>query len=168
MRDNNSWNTLDPENSRGPVSYGIKIILILFVLGCVVSGLGYIGGWFGEAGQVVQQEVGPQALLTKYSHFKDMYAQLDKKKADISGAEAGIASFKTDYGSDHLAWPRDVRESYSQKQAELLTMKQSYNSLAAEYNADMAKANWAFTNVGSLPKGATDPLPREVAPYNAN
>ena len=166
MRDN--WNSLDPENSRGPISWGTRIIAILFVLGLVIGAFSYVGGWLSEGGRVVQQEVGPAALLAKYSHFKDMYAVLEKKKADISGAQNAVAGFRTDYGNDLSAWPRDVRESYGQKKNELLTMKQSYNSLAAEYNADMAKANWRFTNVGDLPQGASDPLPRDVAEYNAD
>jgi len=29
----------------------------------------------------------------------------------------------------------------------------------------MAKFNWAFANVGELPKGADRPLPREFKPY---
>ena len=41
----------------------------------------------------------------------------------------------------------------------------SYNALAAEYNAKMAEMHWAFTNVGQLPAGASEPLPREFAPY---
>ena len=39
------------------------------------------------------------------------------------------------------------------------------NALASEYNAQMAKWNWRFTNVGQLPKGATEALPREFKPY---
>ena len=39
------------------------------------------------------------------------------------------------------------------------------HGLAAEYNAQMAKFNWAFTNQGKLPAGATEVLPREFKPY---
>jgi hypothetical protein len=44
-------------------------------------------------------------------------------------------------------------------------MKYSFNQLAADYNAQMAKINYAFCNVGQLPQGATTPLPREYKPY---
>lgn len=46
--------------------------------------------------------------------------------------------------------------------------KPSYNSLAADYNSQMAKFNWRFANKGDLPPGATDPLPREFKPYVSN
>jgi len=44
-------------------------------------------------------------------------------------------------------------------------IKASYNQLAAEYNAGMVKINWRYTNVGDLPPGSTEPLPREFKPY---
>lgn len=50
-------------------------------------------------------------------------------------------------------------------QAEVAGVKASYNSLAAEYNAQMAKINWRFCNRGQLFKGADEPLPREFALY---
>lgn len=46
-----------------------------------------------------------------------------------------------------------------------LAFTASYNSLAVEYNAAMAKINFSFTNIGELPKGASQPLPREYKPY---
>jgi hypothetical protein len=53
----------------------------------------------------------------------------------------------------------------NQWNGELDGVKASYNDLAADYNSAMSKANVNFTNVGDLPKGASEPLPREVAPY---
>jgi hypothetical protein len=50
-------------------------------------------------------------------------------------------------------------------QAEISGMKASFNDLAAEYNAAMVKINFAFINVGQLPQGATEALPREFKPY---
>jgi hypothetical protein len=44
-------------------------------------------------------------------------------------------------------------------------IKASYRTLAAEYNAAMAKFNYRFANAGDLPEGATEPLPREFATY---
>ncbi len=62
-------------------------------------------------------------------------------------------------------WPREDREQYNLWQSEVAGIKASYNTLAAEYNAQMSKMNWRFTNVGELPKGAETPLPREFKPY---
>lgn len=46
-----------------------------------------------------------------------------------------------------------------------LGLKASYNSLSADYNARMAEVNWAFTNVGKLPHGESQTLPREYRDY---
>jgi two-component SAPR family response regulator len=104
-------------------------------------------------------------LLKKYEWFKDAAAQLDKKQADIAMYESMVEETKKDYGPDQSKWPRDVRETQSQRKTEMLGVKSSYNSLAAEYNAAMAKINYEFCNVGDLPRGATKPLPRAFKPY---
>jgi len=70
------------------------------------------------------------------------------------------------YGSAaRKEWAREDREQFNVWSSEVAGVKASYNSLAAEYNAQMAKMNWRFTNVGMLPQGATQPLPREYKPY---
>jgi hypothetical protein len=50
-------------------------------------------------------------------------------------------------------------------ESEVAGVKASYNSLAAEYNANMVKVHWAFCNAGDLPAGAAEALPREYKPY---
>lgn len=133
---------------------------------CGIIGLSYAFGWCGEAAKVVQEEVGPRASLNKYMLLKEMHAQLSKKLADIKIAEARLTSLETAYkGVPRGQWPRDDREAYNQKEAELAGIKMSYNDLAAQYNAKMAEVNWAFANQGQLPQGATETLPREYAPY---
>jgi len=163
---NDNWNKLDPQNSRGPVSYGLKIIVILFVLGGAVSVLGYSFGWFGEAARVTQQEFGPQALLAKYTWFKDAAAQLDAKKANIDAAQARITAMDATYeGTPRNKWARTDLEQYNLWQTEVAGLKANYNDLAAQYNAAMSKFNYRFTNVGDLPQGATQVLPREFRAY---
>lgn len=118
----------------------------------------------GRVATVVQQEIDPAVLLQKYSWFKDASAALDKKVADISVYNSKLKSLTDIYGPAR-EWPRDVREQAAIWASELAGIKASYNSLAAEYNSQMSKINWAFTNLGQLPKGATTPLPREYKPY---
>jgi hypothetical protein len=164
MRDN--WNNLDPENSRGPISYGIKIILILFLLGGAISAIGYGFGWFGEAAQVTQEQFGPRALLEKYEWFKNAAAELDAKSANIDAMQARVTSMdKTYEGVARKDWPRSDREQYNQWENEVAGLKANYNDLAAKYNAAMSKFNYRFTNVGDLPKGATQVLQREYRQY---
>ncbi len=73
---------------------------------------------------------------------------------------------KFDYaGKARSEWSREDREQYNIWISEVSGIQASYNSLAAEYNGAMAKINYAFCNVGQLPKGAIEPLPREFKPY---
>lgn len=142
------------------VFFGIVIGLPLLILGIRIVSL---PGWFANRSlDVVQQEVDPQELLRKYSWFKNVRAQLDAKAADIKiyeGRTKSMAGQKLD---------RTDRERLMLWEQEVAALKLSYNGLAADYNAQMAKINWAFTNIGTLPRGATEVLPREYAPYRVD
>ena len=132
----------------------------------VLSVVGFIFGIFGEAAKVTQEQFGPAALLQKYEWFKDAAAELDKKQADIGVYDNRFKRLETDYvGVPRTKWARDDREQLSIWQSEAAGVKASYNQLAAEYNAQMSKFNYRFTNVGDLPRGADKPLPREFKPY---
>ncbi|GEM_PF-6000211 len=89
----------------------LGIILVVVILCVVLSAIGFGLGWFGEATQVAQQEFGPAAMLKKYETFKDMAAQLDKKRADITVYESRIAQVDKGYAKlERQKWPRDDRE----------------------------------------------------------
>lgn len=138
----------------------VMLLVIVTIVGSVVS----VGSWFaGRSVEVAQQQFDPQELLRKYEWFKDSRSQLDKKKADISIYQQRIASIDKKYEGREL--PRVRAEQYMIWEQELSGIKASYNSLAADYNSQMAKFNWRFCNAGQLPQGATEVLPREYATY---
>jgi hypothetical protein len=119
-----------------------------------------------EAAQVAHDELGPKALLKKYMMFKDMHAQLDRKQADIKVYQNSMKSISDMYaGVPRVQWAREDRDTFNQKSTEVAGVISSYNDLAADYNAKMSEINYRFCNVGTLPQGATEPLPREYAPY---
>jgi hypothetical protein len=68
-------------------------------------------------------------------------------------------------GVSRNEWDRVDKQTMSQWKAEFAGIKGAYNDAASRYNAQMAKFNWRFTEIGSLPEGATEPLPREFKPY---
>jgi hypothetical protein len=145
-------------------------VLILSLVGLGVVGIRACE-YMNQAGKVVEQQVAPGVLLQRYNDFKDTLASLDAIMADIkaqqSNLEATVAA-QVDADGKPLPqsqWPQDVRFDYSQSRKELLGKIQAYNKLASDYNAAMAKWQYNFTNVGSLPKGADKPLPREVRKY---
>jgi hypothetical protein len=144
--------------------FGLVVVLLV-----VLPVFGFVFGWWGEAAKVAHDEYGPKAMLKKYEAFKDIAAQLEAKLATIQVAEGRTKSMEESYkGKPRSEWDRTDKEQYNVWSSELSGMKASYNSLAAQYNADMAKFNYSFANTGSLPQGAERPLPREFKPYVTN
>ena len=150
-------------NQNGKVLYVVLVVLGIFGF----LGIGFAMSWCGEAAQVAKEEFGPREMLRKYEWFKNTAAALDAKKANISSMELASASLLRDYGSVK-DMPRDERQEYRRLNVEVVGLKQSFNRLASEYNAQMAKFNWRFAERGKLPKGATEPLPREFKTYIIN
>ncbi len=147
----------------------LACIGIFFALVIGFTVVGHVVGIIGETAQVAHDEFGPKAALEKYEHFKDVSAQLDAKVADIQVYESRVKALTEQYsGVPRAQWTRDDRENYNQWTLEVAGIKASYNQLAAEYNADMAKFNYRFANQGDLPAGATKALPREYKPYVVN
>ena len=160
------WKSYEAAANKGPLALGVKIIGGVFVLVVLIAGIGYTTSWFGEAASVAKEEFGPRAMLEKYEWFKDASAQLDKKKADIQVYETRTKSLDETYKEiGRHEWPREDREQYNLWLTEVAGVKASFNGLAASYNSQMAKFNFKFANVGELPKGATEPLPREFKSY---
>ena len=163
-----SWKDYEHAAERGPMAIGVKVILASSVLIALVFGIGYVFGWFGETAQVAKEEFGPRAALQKYEWFKDAAAQLEKKQADITVYDSRLKAMDKTYEKlPRQNWPREDREQYNVWQSEVAGVKASFNTLAAEYNSQMAKFNWRFANAGDLPQGADKPLPREFKPYIA-
>lgn len=160
------WKSYEDAAKKGPLSISFKVIGLLLVIFAVICIAAYAFSWVGEGAKVAKDEFGPEELLNKYEWFKDASAQLDKKLADIAIYESRMKTMEGSYKNlERQKWPREDREQYNVWASEVAGTTASYNSLAAEYNAQMSKFNWRFTNTGDLPKGATVPLPREYKPY---
>jgi hypothetical protein len=127
---------------------GIGVILIL-----ISTTLRFCG----DAADTAYKELSPSALLKKHEWFKDQSSAIDKKRADIQLYENEIKTFKVEDKEDKVY--------LNQRRTEMLGLISVYNSLCSEYNAQMAKANYQFTNVGDLPQSNLEPLPREYKPY---
>lgn len=136
--------------------------LLLSSTALVIRGCAYAN----KAVNVALNEVDPAVMLKRYQWFKDVSAQCDKKLADIQVYENRFKILKDQYeNKPRSEWAREDREQFNLWSQESAGIQASYNALAAEYNAAMAKINYRFTNVGDLPAGATQPLPREFKPY---
>lgn len=122
--------------------------------------------WLGEAKQVAYNEVRPRELLRKYEWFKDASAALDSLGANVEVYRSNMRGLEQT--GPRNTWASDDRRQYNQWATEVAGVTAQYNRLASEYNAQMAKINWAFCNVGELPDGATQVLPREYREYKEN
>ena len=153
------------QSDSGEIGF-VSYIIIGICAVIIIMGLAWILGFMGNAAQVAQKEYYPDAMLKKYEWFKDASSQLDNKVATIKVFESKSDNLKKSYGNKTRdQWAREDREAYNNQQNEISGVKASYNSLAAEYNSQMVKFNWKFTNIGDLPPGADTPLPREYKPY---
>lgn len=145
--------------------YAVLAFFGIIVVSLVFTALGFIGGAVDNGVKVAQKEFYPDALLRKYEWFKDASAALDAKSATIEVYTKRFQALKAEYGTTpRSGWARDDREQYSIWASEVAGIKASYNLLSADYNSEMAKFNWRFTNVGDVPQGGK-PLPREYRPY---
>lgn len=134
----------------------------MIVVASTVCGMG------GCLANKANEQFGVDASLEKYEWFKDVAARLDAKKASIQVSEARLDAMEKQYaGVPRKDWPRADLEQSNLWRSEVAGMKASFNDLAGQYNARMVKINHQYANVGDLPKGASDPLPREFKPYEA-
>lgn len=157
-----SWKDYGDAAGKSPLSIIIKIIVLLIVVG-VIS---YFISGAAETGKVVRDEFGPKAMLKKYEWFKNTSASLDEKIATVKVYETRTKGMVDMYeDTPRKDWDRVDKEQYNLYQSEVAGVKASYNALASEYNAQMTKFNWKFTNKGDLPKGASEPLPRDYKTY---
>lgn len=142
------------------ISLAAIIVIPLGLVSCV--GCRYIS----NASDTLYNETKASELLRKYQWFKQCAATADARLASIKTYEARLTQLKADYVDKQASeWQRSDRDSLNLWRSEYAGIVASYNSLAAEYNAAMASANWRFCNVGDLPQGATEPLPRDFRPY---
>jgi hypothetical protein len=145
-----------------------KVLIVFGILAAlVILPVAAFGvNWISKAASVVAEQVDPARLLREYETFKEIHASLASKKQGIDVLQAKVDTLVADYeGVSRKDWPRDDRQALNQMRSERSGMVLIFNDLAADYNARTAKINFRFCNVGDLPQGATEPLPRNYVLY---
>lgn len=144
----------------------IGILLLIVFLGITCTGAGIVCNYGHKAAEVVSEQIDPHELLRKYEWFKDASAALDAKMATIKVLKKRQTNLDKAYaGKSRSDWRRADAEQWNLWEDEVTGTIASYNNLAGDYNSQMSKINWRFCNVGQLPAGATEPLPREFKIY---
>ncbi len=78
-----SWNEYESATERGPMAGFLKWFLLFVAISLIISGTGYIFGWFGEAASVAQKEFGATAALQKYEWFVEQSTRVSKMDKDV-------------------------------------------------------------------------------------
>lgn len=146
----------------------LSIVAVAILVPIVVVGGSFIitGCRFASnAATTTYNEFSPSALLAKYTEFKTMHSRLAALKATIETLERARETTVSAYGGDLSKMPRDVRQDLASSSQEIAGTKSGFNRLAADYNRNMSLFNYRFCNIGDLPKGATEVLPREYVSY---
>ena len=113
------------------------MIILMVTLGII----GYVAGWFSEAGEVAQDEFGPRAAVRKYEWFKNKSNSLNAAEKVIKITEGAIEDFKESAGP-RGNWTFEDKEEYSRLTTDLRGQKAFFENLKAEYRAACKKANW--------------------------
>lgn len=135
------------------------VILLIIVIPVLFSG----GRMVKDGVKTAEKIYTPSEMLKKYEYYKNVSATLDRRVADISVYDSELKRIDKKYEGKEM--PKWQQEYYNTKNSERLGLINSYNQLASEYNSAMSKFNYAFCNVGELPQGAINPLPKEFKPY---
>ena len=144
----------------------IGVIAAITVLVVVLTTCNFAGGMVNNGLQTIQQQYSPSALLAKYESFKDEYSQCESLLADANQSITQANTLSVMYsGVPRNQWSQQDSSQWAVYQNAAQGALAQYNNLASDYNANMSKFNYAFCNVGTLPAGATEPLPRQALPY---
>jgi hypothetical protein len=151
--------------ARGFLAIIIKVSVVLFISGVLIGASGFISGWCDEPPKEADEQNSPKAILDKYEWFKDMSAQLDKRQSQIHVLYSRIRALSAfNKNSPVSMWKEEHKEQANGWVSEMAQIQASFNDSAAQYNSEMARFNWRFSDPGRLPQGAGKPLPREYKP----
>lgn len=145
----NKWEQYPQAAERGPWPIFWKVIFLVVPMAIILSTIGYVLGWFGEAATVVQDEFGPKAALQKYEWFIEQANRIEKMDKDIvmfEGRVQGVDEQYKTYGEDRSKWPPHIQVQFNrerqQSREDLLAVASQRNNLVREYNAASEKFNW--------------------------
>lgn len=143
-----SWNKYEDAAKQGPWALFWKIFILAIAIIIVIGTIGWVLGWFSEAGKVAKDEFGPKAALEKYEWFINQANAIEKMNQDIAlfdNREKEVDAQYEAYGPKS-EWPPDIRVQYNHDKAiareDLLAISSQYNNLVKEYNTQSEKFNW--------------------------
>lgn len=145
---------------------GFALALACGTSGCV-NGFRVWSESSRQATDVVIDEYGPEAINRKYQWLREARESLDQKQANIEVRSTVLRELEEGYGDiPRSQWDRTDKAEYSLARSELTGAQQSYNSLAAQYNAEIKKVTTGIAQAGIEPPVGFDGLPTRYAVYS--
>ncbi len=154
------------EANSDPIGFAWKWIAVLIGVSIVLGIVGFILFWPQQTAEVAKDKFGPQTAFANYEWFKDTAGMLRAQSDNIKNFELQQKQLEEQYKDIPRAkWAREDREQWNENAVTIADTKANYNLLVGQYNANMAKVNFKYTNAGDLPAGSDEVMQREYALY---
>lgn len=145
-----SWKEYEDAADRGPISFGVKIILgvatLAIVAGAIVWGLNVLS----QPGAVLTKTFDADNMIYNYEWFRSQYQAVLAMDVQITNAQVSFESFKKDNG------PRGKMDfstgaEYDRLNAILLGLQNQRANYVGTYNARASQANRSIFMGKELP-----------------
>lgn len=135
-----SWESLERSAEKGPISIGVKLILIIAFLALVIGVTSFILMPAREAARVVEKTLDADNVIYNYEYFKQAWQDIGAMDKKIVTAQAAIDSFSESAGPREKWDFRDKEESARLK-TNLTGLQNVRADMVATYNARAKMAN---------------------------
>jgi hypothetical protein len=135
-----SWESLEKSADKGPISFGVRIILIVITLAVVIGVARFILMPVTQAAKVVEKTLDADNVIYNYEYFKQAYQDIGAIDKKIVTAQAAINEFSESAGSREKWDSRDKEESARLK-TNLTGLQNVRNDMVATYNARAMMVN---------------------------
>jgi len=135
------------------------LIFSLVILILAVWKTGMMGS--PNTSTVQQEEISATDLLATYRWCKETSVQLRDQQITIDSLNSQLTKMRDDHdNAPYIEWASEDQIQYATWQYERARVVDEYNSLAVEYNTQIAEVNFDFADANTLPPGISEPLPR--------
>lgn len=114
---------------------GSWIIVIVFLLSMLASGLGFVGRMLSRPAAVVDRVTNPDRVISNYEWFEEAYNDCLALDGKIATTLQQISTQFEGLPQDRSTWSRQDRDAYSQWNVTLNGQRSQRQNIVAEYNA---------------------------------
>jgi hypothetical protein len=135
-----SWDSLDKSADKGPVSLGVRVILIIAVLAIVGGGVRFLLMPANQAAKAVEKTLDADNAIYNYEYFKQAYQDICAMDKKIATAQAAVDEFSEDAGPREK-WDSQDKQEGARLKTNLTGLRNVRNDLVATYNARAKMVN---------------------------